>query len=102
MTVGSIGTIEFCTTLKMFSLAGPTVLGIEASGSAWIEPSGNVCAVAIDVLRSPGNATQHHIESGDLFELIAATVEHDYADEIEAIIAAREPADPVRNISEYI
>lgn len=106
-----IGTIEFSTSLKVFGKGTVTTLSCDITGTAQVDNDGRVYDVALDVAKHDptkfvgldGKTYRMHVlPDGEFLNMVCETVEYDYADEISALLDAREPQPAIRNIHEYI
>ena len=84
-----IGTIEFSTSLKTFDGKQPITLSCDVTGTAWVDRNGHVYDVALDVHNGPMRGKTWAVTEGQFLELLVRTIEHDYTDEIEALLSAR-------------
>ena len=98
----NIDTLTFAVSLKVFEKTHTITLEADASGLAWIDETGHVSEIALNVIRSLGGEIKYYVPAGDFFDRIAHTIESDYTDEIAEMLAKRERPRPVINISEYL
>ena len=84
-----IGTIEFSTSLKHFGVGKPVMLSCDVTGTAAIDANGHVYNIELDVHQGERRGQTWTVQEGDFLDMLCRTIEHDYTDEIEALLAAR-------------
>lgn len=88
-----IGTIEFSTSLKHFGGKTPITISCDVTGIAWIDANGQVYDVALDIHNGERRGQTWTVGEGDFLDMLCATIEHDYTDEIYALMEARPSQD---------